>query len=59
MVVESTAGKIVLIALAAVGALTVLNVIGMFFMHFTMMGDSPFYGLTSFMPQIRRGMMGG
>lgn len=59
MVVESTAGKIVLIALAVVGALTVLSVFGMFFMHFTMMGASPFHGLTSFMPWTCRSMMGG
>lgn len=59
MVTKSTPGKIVLIALAILGALFVLSTVGMLFMHSSMMGGSPLHGFMSSIAGMCRGMMGG
>ncbi|HEX8883481.1 MAG TPA: hypothetical protein VF797_03210 [Noviherbaspirillum sp.] len=54
----SGAMRIVVIFLAAIGALAVLGSLGMLFMHGAMMGGMPFQGAFSSMLAACRGMMG-
>ncbi|WP_194712987.1 hypothetical protein [Noviherbaspirillum soli] len=51
--------RVVVIVLAAIGALAVLGSFGMLFMHGAMMGGLPFQGAFSSMLAACRGMMGG
>lgn len=59
MTIESTAGKIILITLAILGALVVVSAVGMLFMHSSMMGGSPMHGFMSSIAGMCRGTMGG
>jgi hypothetical protein len=58
MTIESMAGKIILITLAILGALFVLSMVGMLFMHSSMMGGSPMHGFMSSIARMCGGMMG-
>jgi hypothetical protein len=59
MDINSTAGKIVLIFLAILGALVILSAIGMLFMYSSMMGSAPLHGVMSSMFRVCGGMMDG
>jgi hypothetical protein len=58
MNLRSSAARIVVIFLAAIGTLAVLAGLGMLFMHGAMMGGMPFHGAFSSMLGACRGMMG-
>ena len=54
---NSPIGKTITIALAIVGALALLAVLGMLVMHSTMMGGSNSHGMWSSMTDMCRGLM--
>lgn len=55
---KATFGRVLLIILAVIGGLAVLAAVGMFGMHFTMMGNTNSGGMWHPMAGMCRGMMG-
>ena len=56
---DSSVVRIIVIALAAIGALVLLGAISMLFMHTSMMGPAAGNGVWASMVSLCRGMMGG
>ena len=56
---DSSVVRIIVIALATIGAFVMLSAVSMLFMHTSMMGGAAGNGMWASMVSLCRGMMGG
>ena len=56
---DSSVVRIIVIALATIGAFVLLSAVSMLFMHTSMMGGAAGNGMWASMVRLCRGMMGG